>query len=81
MVVGGTNDSGTDIAKKLGRTFDSVTGSGPLKRVGKAVDAVKSRVSPKQDTSWHDSMVKKANDSFRKPAAKKAVRKPAPKRR
>jgi CTP synthase (UTP-ammonia lyase) len=34
--------------------------------------------SKKQDTSWHDEMVRKANESFRKEAGKKkAVKKPA----
>jgi len=31
----------------------------------------------KPDTSWHDEMVRKANESFRKEEEKKVVKKPA----
>lgn len=41
----------------------------------KAIDLARKFLSydkpRKQDTSWHDSMVRKATDSFTKPAAKR----------
>lgn len=33
--------------------------------------------TPKPDTAWHDEMVKKANESFRKASEKTFVKKPA----
>jgi hypothetical protein len=50
---------------------------GGARRLGQRVkDAIMSIPTPqrKQDTSWHDSMVRKANESFRKAAVKPAAK-------
>lgn len=50
---------------------------GMARSVKRAVDSLPDppRFS-RPDTSWHDDMVRRANDSFRQPAAKSAKRVP-----
>jgi hypothetical protein len=69
--------NGQDIADDLKNTFSKVIES-PLRAVSSAYDTVKSGLglAPKPDTSWHDEMVKKANQSFKDKAASDAQKAP-----
>lgn len=53
------------------------SGLGLLRKAG---DALGGKEKPKDDP-WHDSMVKRANESFRKASEKKPVRKKMPRKR
>lgn len=46
-----------------------------------AMDRVPDPIKPRQDTSWHDSMVRDANKGFRDAAAKKRTAAPKKKTR
>ena len=69
--------NGQDIADDLKNTFSKVIES-PLRAVSNAYDTVKSGLglSPKTDTSWHDDMVKNANQSFKAKSASDAQKAP-----
>ena len=73
-------NTGNDIAHELGDTFNKVISS-PVDAVSGLVDKAKNFVTgnkPAQDTSWHDDMVKKANDSFKNAPNQPTPKTPAP---
>src|ERR1017187_6634824 len=83
-------NTGNDIANDLGDTFSKLVNS-PAKAVTGAVDAAKNffngspigKAANPQDTSWHDDMVRKANqtakDNAAQPAPKQPVKSAGPK--
>lgn len=75
--------NGPDIADDLKSTFGKALGA-PFRAATQAYDTVKNALGmePKPDTTWHDNMVKTANEGFAKQAAANATKKqpiPAPK--